>query len=128
MHPGQVSGQVDFASTAEVDLAVAAASEAFEDWRRVSLAKRAAVLFAARQATAGAATPAAGTTHTSERSYAAFTGSRVANSTDCSGRRSVEMGFKYPRTRISSPLETPPSMPPALLCAREKPVNPSVAV
>jgi len=34
---------------------------------------------------ASAATPAAGTTHTSERSYAAFTGSRVAKSTDCNG-------------------------------------------
>ena len=43
---------------------------------------------------ASAATPAAGTTHTSERSYAAFTGSRVAKSTDCNGRRRVEIGFR----------------------------------
>ena len=46
---GQVSGQVDFASPAEVDLAVAAASDAFREWRRVSLAKRTAVLFAFRE-------------------------------------------------------------------------------
>jgi len=39
---GQVTGQVDFASPAEVDLAVAAAKDAFTTWRRVSLAKRAA--------------------------------------------------------------------------------------
>jgi uncharacterized membrane protein len=46
---------------------------------------------------------------------AALTGSRVEKSTDCNGRRSVEIGFRYPRTRISSPLEMPPSIPPALL-------------
>ena len=57
---------------------------------------------------ASAATPAAGATHTSERSYAAFTGSRVAKSTDSSGRRSVEIGFKYPRTTMSCPFDTPP--------------------
>src|SRR5437879_5221370 len=71
-----------------------------------------------------AATPAAGTTQTSDRSYAAFTGSRVAKSTDCRGLRNVEIGFRYPRTRISWPFETPPSMPPALLRVREKAVNP----
>ncbi len=46
---GQVSGQVDFATPAEVDLAVEAAKDAFGDWRRVSLAKRASVLFAFRE-------------------------------------------------------------------------------
>src|ERR1700736_6405661 len=46
---GQVSGQVDFATPDEVDLAVAAAKDAFGDWRRVSLAKRASVLFAFRE-------------------------------------------------------------------------------
>ncbi len=46
---GQVSGQVDFAAPAEVDLAVKAAGDAFGDWRRVSLAKRASVLFAFRE-------------------------------------------------------------------------------
>ena len=46
---GQVSGQVDFATPAEVDLAVATAKDAFGDWRRVSLAKRASVLFAFRE-------------------------------------------------------------------------------
>ncbi len=45
---GQVSGQVDFAAPAEVDLAVKAAKDAFQTWRRVSLAKRASVLFAFR--------------------------------------------------------------------------------
>src|SRR2546423_10755661 len=73
---------------------------------------------------ASPATPAAGTTHTSERSYAAFTGSRDLKSTDPSGRRNVEIGFKYPRTMMSSPLETPPSMPPALLLARVNPAAP----
>ncbi len=42
---GQVSGQVDFAAPADVDAAVAAANDAFHDWRRISLAKRASVLF-----------------------------------------------------------------------------------
>jgi malonate-semialdehyde dehydrogenase (acetylating)/methylmalonate-semialdehyde dehydrogenase len=46
---GQVSGQVDFATPAEVDAAVAAASDALQTWRRVSLAKRAAVLFEFRE-------------------------------------------------------------------------------
>ena len=46
---GQVSGQVDFATPAEVDLAVEAAKDAFQTWRRVSLAKRASVLFAFRE-------------------------------------------------------------------------------
>ena len=49
--PGRgVSGQVDFATPAEVDLAVKAAKDAFQTWRRVSLAKRASVLFAFRRA------------------------------------------------------------------------------
>jgi len=46
---GQVTGQVDFASAAEVDLAVAAAKDALKDWRRVSLARRATTLFAFRE-------------------------------------------------------------------------------
>ncbi len=46
---GQVRGQVDFATPAEVDLAVAAAADAFQTWRRVSLAKRATVLFSFRE-------------------------------------------------------------------------------
>jgi malonate-semialdehyde dehydrogenase (acetylating)/methylmalonate-semialdehyde dehydrogenase len=46
---GQVSGQVDFASPAEADLAVKAAKDAFATWRRVSLARRASVLFAFRE-------------------------------------------------------------------------------
>jgi malonate-semialdehyde dehydrogenase (acetylating)/methylmalonate-semialdehyde dehydrogenase len=46
---GQVTGQVDFASGAEVDAAVAAANHAFTTWRQASLSKRAAVLFAFRE-------------------------------------------------------------------------------
>jgi malonate-semialdehyde dehydrogenase (acetylating)/methylmalonate-semialdehyde dehydrogenase len=50
---GQVSGQVDFATPAEVDLAVAAAKDAFASWRRASLARRASVLFGFRELVRG---------------------------------------------------------------------------
>jgi malonate-semialdehyde dehydrogenase (acetylating) / methylmalonate-semialdehyde dehydrogenase len=46
---GEVSGRVDFASAAVVDEAVAAAREAFAEWRTTSLAKRSQVLFAFRE-------------------------------------------------------------------------------
>ena len=46
---GQVSGHVDFASPAEVEATVAAARTAFETWRKVSLSKRAAILFSFRE-------------------------------------------------------------------------------
>jgi malonate-semialdehyde dehydrogenase (acetylating)/methylmalonate-semialdehyde dehydrogenase len=46
---GQVTGQVDLASAAEVDAAVAAAVGAFEGWRAASLTKRSQVLFAFRE-------------------------------------------------------------------------------
>jgi malonate-semialdehyde dehydrogenase (acetylating) / methylmalonate-semialdehyde dehydrogenase len=46
---GQVSGQVDFASAADVDAAVAAATDALATWKRISLAKRASVLFEFRE-------------------------------------------------------------------------------
>jgi malonate-semialdehyde dehydrogenase (acetylating)/methylmalonate-semialdehyde dehydrogenase len=46
---GQVSGQVDFATPDEVDLAVATATDALREWGRTSLAKRASVLFAFRE-------------------------------------------------------------------------------
>ncbi len=46
---GQVTGQVDFAAPAEVDLAVAAARDAFRDWRHASLSRRAAVMFGFRE-------------------------------------------------------------------------------
>jgi malonate-semialdehyde dehydrogenase (acetylating)/methylmalonate-semialdehyde dehydrogenase len=46
---GQVTGRVDLASDAEVDAAVAAATEAFATWRRTSLTKRSQVLFAFRE-------------------------------------------------------------------------------
>jgi malonate-semialdehyde dehydrogenase (acetylating) / methylmalonate-semialdehyde dehydrogenase len=46
---GRVTGSVDFASPAEVDLAVRAAADASPAWGRTSLAKRASVLFAFRE-------------------------------------------------------------------------------
>ncbi len=46
---GQITGRVDFAGPAEVDLAVAAATDAVRSWRRVSLARRATVMFAFRE-------------------------------------------------------------------------------
>jgi malonate-semialdehyde dehydrogenase (acetylating)/methylmalonate-semialdehyde dehydrogenase len=46
---GEQTGEVDLASVEEIDAAVAAAKEAFETWRRVSLAKRAELLFNIRE-------------------------------------------------------------------------------
>jgi malonate-semialdehyde dehydrogenase (acetylating)/methylmalonate-semialdehyde dehydrogenase len=46
---GQVSGHVDFATADDVDAAVRAAAEAFASWRRVSLARRASIMFAFRE-------------------------------------------------------------------------------
>jgi malonate-semialdehyde dehydrogenase (acetylating) / methylmalonate-semialdehyde dehydrogenase len=46
---GQVSGKVDFADTALVDEAVAAATAAFAEWRHASLTKRSQVLFKFRE-------------------------------------------------------------------------------
>jgi malonate-semialdehyde dehydrogenase (acetylating) / methylmalonate-semialdehyde dehydrogenase len=46
---GQVSGHVDFADTALVDEAVAAAKAAFAEWGQTSLAKRTQVLFKFRE-------------------------------------------------------------------------------
>ena len=46
---GQVSGTVDFATAAEVDIAVKSAAAAFPAWRETSLVKRAAVMFAFRE-------------------------------------------------------------------------------
>jgi len=46
---GQVTGQVDLASTAVVDDAVAQARAAYEQWKDASLTKRAGVLFAFRE-------------------------------------------------------------------------------
>src|ERR1700685_3413129 len=43
------SGEVDFATVTEVDLAVTAAKAAFPEWRATSLAKRTAVLFSLRE-------------------------------------------------------------------------------
>lgn len=46
---GVVSGSVPFATEADVDLAVAVAADAFVAWRRVSLARRAAIMFRFRE-------------------------------------------------------------------------------
>jgi malonate-semialdehyde dehydrogenase (acetylating)/methylmalonate-semialdehyde dehydrogenase len=46
---GEVTGTVDFATAAEVDAAVGAASDALSTWRRTSLSKRSQVLFAFRE-------------------------------------------------------------------------------
>ncbi|WP_329137153.1 CoA-acylating methylmalonate-semialdehyde dehydrogenase [Streptomyces sp. NBC_01476] len=46
---GKVTGQVDFADDAVVDLAVGAAVDAFAQWRHTSVARRTTVLFAFRE-------------------------------------------------------------------------------
>jgi malonate-semialdehyde dehydrogenase (acetylating)/methylmalonate-semialdehyde dehydrogenase len=46
---GEQTGEVDFATVEEVDAAVASAKEAFESWRKVSLAKRAELMFNIRE-------------------------------------------------------------------------------
>src|SRR5437868_5140537 len=46
---GRQTGEVDFATEAEVDKAVQAAKAAFESWRTVSLAKRAELFFRIRE-------------------------------------------------------------------------------
>jgi malonate-semialdehyde dehydrogenase (acetylating) / methylmalonate-semialdehyde dehydrogenase len=46
---GRQTGEVDFATEAEVDKAVQAAKAAFESWRSVSLAKRAELFFRIRE-------------------------------------------------------------------------------
>jgi malonate-semialdehyde dehydrogenase (acetylating) / methylmalonate-semialdehyde dehydrogenase len=46
---GRVTGRVDLASASDVDAAVAAAADAFEQWRHTSLSRRTAILFAFRE-------------------------------------------------------------------------------
>jgi malonate-semialdehyde dehydrogenase (acetylating)/methylmalonate-semialdehyde dehydrogenase len=46
---GEQTGDVDFASSAEIDRAVASARQAAGEWRAASLSRRAAVLFAFRE-------------------------------------------------------------------------------
>jgi malonate-semialdehyde dehydrogenase (acetylating) / methylmalonate-semialdehyde dehydrogenase len=45
---GQVSGTVDFAGAAEVELAVSAAAQALPEWRETSLTRRADIMFSFR--------------------------------------------------------------------------------
>ncbi len=61
---------------------------------------------------ASATTPAAGTAHTSERWLIATAASPVATSTVRSARGIVEIGFIAARTRSTSPVVMPPSVPP----------------
>ena len=46
---GEQTGEVDFASVEEIDAAVASAKQAYESWRKVSLAKRAELMFNIRE-------------------------------------------------------------------------------
>jgi malonate-semialdehyde dehydrogenase (acetylating)/methylmalonate-semialdehyde dehydrogenase len=46
---GEQTGEVDFASTEEIDRAVASAKQAFPAWRALSLARRAELMFAIRE-------------------------------------------------------------------------------
>jgi malonate-semialdehyde dehydrogenase (acetylating)/methylmalonate-semialdehyde dehydrogenase len=46
---GQVTGEVHFADPADVDRAVAAATDAFSDWRETSLTRRTRILFGFRE-------------------------------------------------------------------------------
>ena len=46
---GEITAEVAFASVDEVDLAVAAAAEAFKTWRHSSLSQRTKVMFAFRE-------------------------------------------------------------------------------
>src|SRR5215204_2160957 len=46
---GEQTGEVDFASVEEIDAAVASAKQAHESWRKVSLAKRAELMFKIRE-------------------------------------------------------------------------------
>src|SRR5215510_14327113 len=57
---GQVTGNVDFATATEVDVAVQSAAAAFPEWRDTSLVKRAAVMFAFRELVREHATELAG--------------------------------------------------------------------
>jgi malonate-semialdehyde dehydrogenase (acetylating)/methylmalonate-semialdehyde dehydrogenase len=52
---GEQTAEVDLASAAEVDRAVAVATEAAAGWRAASLSRRAAVMFKFRELLAGAA-------------------------------------------------------------------------
>src|ERR671911_1451866 len=46
---GEQTGEVDFASVEEIDAAVASAKQAYESWRKVSIAKRAELMFNIRE-------------------------------------------------------------------------------
>src|SRR2546421_15969 len=75
-------------------------------------------------AMASPTTAPAGTAHTSVRCVIASAASPVSTSTVRSGRGSVDSGFMATRTRTTSPLLMPPSMPPARSVTRRKPSSP----
>src|ERR1019366_3874217 len=66
-----------------------------------------------RATMASATTPAAGTAHTSERWWMAVAACPVATSTVASALGTVLIGFMAARTRRTSPVDMPPSVPPA---------------
>src|SRR5690606_29510881 len=74
-----------------------------------------------RATMASATMPAAGTAQTSERWWWARAGSPVVTSTVPRARGTVAMGFIAARTRSSSPVDRPPSVPPERPEARRMP-------
>ena len=70
-------------------------------------------------------TPAAGTAQTSERWLIAGAASPVATSTVRRAFGMVEIGFIAARTRSTSPVDMPPSVPPDLPDVRSRPVAPA---
>src|SRR5690606_14443503 len=104
----------------------ASASREERTLRRVSVTLSppnfSATASASTSATIASATiPAAGTAHTSERWWWAAAASPVATSTVRSARGTVAIGFIAARTRSSSPVLSPPSVPPERPVARLMP-------
>ena len=77
---------------------------------------------------ASATTPAAGTAQTSERWWCALAASPVLTSMVRSARGTVAIGFIAARTRSTSPVLMPPSMPPARPVVRRTPSGPSLTI
>ena len=73
---------------------------------------------------ASATTPAAGTAQTSERWWWATAGSPVRTSTVRRALGTVAIGFMAARTRSTSPVLMPASVPPARPVARRMPWGP----
>ncbi len=73
---------------------------------------------------ASATMPAAGTAHTSDRWWCAVPASPVRTSTVARARGTVAIGFIAARTRSSSPVDSPPSVPPLRPEERRMPSGP----